>query len=355
MVTVIPISGVIGWDVTGSDVRAALDAANGDAIEIQLSSVGGFVFDGLEIFNLIKNYEGEKTARIMGIAASMGSYIPLAADKVVAEGNAVMMIHNAWGMAAGDAKAMREEAAILDGLSSILAVEYAKKSGKTVAEVQAMMDAETWLYGADMLDAGLVDEVVGTPATDKEAAKAKAVAMLADAKKLVAEYEGGDNLKRVAALVDVMRPRAAQSVNQPGVAGPAVKTAKTQDREDSKMTLDELKASAPDVYAAAKAEGIAAERDRVSGINRHAGTSAAHAKICAEAVAQGKSESDIMPELIAAATKATQENAPIIPTATSTPTGLDADDVQAAKLFGMSVEEYRKGQAFTASLDKKEA
>ena len=357
---IIPISGVIGWDVTGQQVRDALAAADGSPVEIQLSSVGGFVFDGLEIFNLIKNYDGEKTARLMGVAASMGSYIPLACDKIIAEANAVMMIHNAWGMGIGTAEDLRAEATVLEGLSSIICAAYVAKTGKTMEECQAMMDAETWMFGQEMVDAGFVDEMVGTP--DKSA-KAEAVktarAALAEAKKIVSEYEGGDSPRRVAALVDLMKPKERKAV----VDVPAVKPAKTENKGGSKiMTVDQLKAESPEVYAQVlalgrtegNADGIKAERDRVAAINAFAQNGPAAKKVADEAIAQGKSFSDAMPELVAASARgpSTQENAPTVRTAAAIAAGLDDEDMQAAALFGMTLDEYKKGVAMAP---KKEA
>ena len=345
---IIPISGVIGWDVTGQMVRDALTAANGDAVELQLSSVGGFVFDGLEIFNLIKNYEGETTARIMGVAASMGSYIPLAADRVIMEANGVMMIHNAWGIAIGDHNDLRSAADVQEGLSSIICAAYCAKTDKPMDEIQTAMDSETWLFGQEAMDYGLVDEMCGDPPAE-DGAKDKAVAavraQLSDAKKLVTEYQGGDSIKRVAALVDVMRPQPKKPVAVLAQA-PAPVAVHLNPQGGSKiMTLDQLKAESPEVYAAALALGVQAERDRVGKINAFAKNGPEAVKVAAEAVASGKSFDDAMPELVAASTRVVQENAPTLATA-KPEAGLDDDDKQAAALFGMTPEAYKAGSSF---------
>jgi len=354
--TIIPISGVIGWDVTGQQVREALAAAKGDAVEIQLSSVGGFVFDGLEIFNLIKNYDGQKTARLMGVAASMGSYIPLAADKIIAEGNAVMMIHNAWGMGMGSAEDLRAEATVLDGLSAILADAYVKKTGKSAEEIKALMDAETWFFGQEMVDAGFVDEIVGTPDQNAKAETVKtARAALADAKKLVAEYEGGDSPRRVAALVDLMRPAAQVKIEKPGVAVAAGPPASNKKGSAKMTTLEELKAENPALYALAEsqftAQGIKAEKDRNEELDAWTDVSPACAAIAQEAKATGKTYAQVASQLSAAAAKGPKAKANDTPpaVASAAPAALggdtDAEDIQAAKLFGMTMEEYKKGKA----------
>jgi len=71
---VIEISGVIGLDVEGKDIRNKLIEAGGEDVRIELSSPGGFVFDGLEIFNLLSQYSGNVEIRLMGLAASMASW-----------------------------------------------------------------------------------------------------------------------------------------------------------------------------------------------------------------------------------------------------------------------------------------
>lgn len=325
---VIPISGVIGWDVTGSQIRGLLKEANGEEIEIQLASVGGLVFDGLEIYNLIKNYEGKKTARLVGVSASMGSYIPLAADRIIAEENSVVMIHNAWGGAIGQASDLRAEANVLDGLSAILAEAYAKKTGKTSEEIHAAMDAETWFFGHEMVEFGLVDEIIGQPDESKKEESIKSARLaMADAKKLVSEYEGGDNVRRVAALVDSMRPQP--KAEKPGVAV-AAGTPAIKPKGSTKMTLEQLKAEHPDAYAQAvalgRADGIKAEQDRFRELSAWTeGHNADTVKIANEAIHSGKTFAEVQSQLMSAAAKGPRQldgaNPPSAATASSTASG----------------------------------
>ena len=116
---IIPISGIIGWDISAKEIRAALDTAGGEEIEVQIASPGGFIYDGLEIFNLIRNYKGAKSTRLMGMAASMASYIAMAGDRVIAEDNSIFMIHNAWGGAVGDVLSWRRRGGLGGGFTSL--------------------------------------------------------------------------------------------------------------------------------------------------------------------------------------------------------------------------------------------
>ena len=210
----IVISGVIGWDVLPEEFRAALEAAGGEDVDIEVSSPGGYVYDGLEIFNLIRNYKGNKQTHLMGMAASMASYIVLAGDRIIAEENAIFMVHNVWASAMGDKHDLRKAADIIESLSDLIGRAYTAKSGKSAEEIQALMDEETFLFGDEILDAGFVDEIVpsGEGAEDKDAAVASARSAVAACMSDPRFQDQGDTLLKAAALLPGMgaTPKAAQ-------------------------------------------------------------------------------------------------------------------------------------------------
>jgi len=183
MPKIIALSGPVGYGISASDVRSALKEAKGKDVIFQVNSPGGLVYEGIEIFNLIRDYPGHTECRIVGLAASAMSYIVLAADKVSAYDNATFMIHNALALAIGNHNDMRKMADFLESLSNILAKAYAKKTGKSMDEIKSLMDDETFLFGNEMLDAGFVDEVIEAPykeddGEDKESAIMKAQAVV---------------------------------------------------------------------------------------------------------------------------------------------------------------------------------
>ena len=173
--TIIKIDGEIGWTTTARDVQWELSRANGD-ITVEISSPGGSVFQGIEIFNALKKYDkGEVTVVITSLAASIASYIALAGDVIKANDNAVYMIHNASVFAWGDHNELRKKADIVAGLSKIISKKYGSATGKKESEIFKMMDDETFFYGEDMVEAGFVDELVETEdEKDEEGAKALA-------------------------------------------------------------------------------------------------------------------------------------------------------------------------------------
>ena len=256
---IVAISGVIGWDVEPSDIRTALNEANGEDVRVEISSPGGFVMPGLEIFNLIRNYQGATEMRLVGQAASMGSYLALAGDKTVVEDNAVFMIHNVRGLSMGDHNDLRKSADTFERLSALLAKAYVAKTGKTIEDIRAMMDEETFLFGDEIVEQGFADEVVeSTTDTDKGTALAIAQEAITDCIKTMKDSEKvKDDMEKVAAMLDDT-PRAPTPKKEPTATNGGKNT------EVKVMDLAKLKAEHPAVYAQAVAVGVAQELDRVS-------------------------------------------------------------------------------------------
>jgi ATP-dependent Clp protease protease subunit len=138
-----------------------LNALDVSAIDLHINSPGGSVFDGQAIYNALRRHKAEVTTYIDGLAASIASVVALAGDRVVMPSNAMMMIHNPWGMAIGYAGDMRSMADTLDKVRETILNVYDEHSTKTRDELSAAMDAETELTAADALDYGFIDEVGG--------------------------------------------------------------------------------------------------------------------------------------------------------------------------------------------------
>ena len=209
MPKVITIRGEIGWDekATPRYLERELASAAGQDVILEINSPGGYVFDGLEMANMIRNYSGHVTARIEGVAASMASYIPMLADAFEVEDNTVFMIHNPSGGAFGvdyrGAETLRD---ILEGLAGMLAKAYADKSGKPVAEIRTMMDTDTWLFGEGIVEAGFADAVIGdSHDVDAEAAIATAKSRVkACEERMRAASDKPQQMEKIAALLGSM-------------------------------------------------------------------------------------------------------------------------------------------------------
>lgn len=148
-----------GMGVTPDIFAFELDQANGAAVEIRINSGGGSVFDGLAIYNLIKDYEGETTVIVDGLAASIASVIALGADKLIMNEGSFFMIHNPWTISGGESKDLRQAADILDKIQAQIVEIYAGATGKDSSEIIALMNAETWLNPSEAVDMGFAQEI----------------------------------------------------------------------------------------------------------------------------------------------------------------------------------------------------
>lgn len=175
---VLQLYGDVGFDILATDVAKALDGAGGRDVTINLFSYGGDAGEGLAIHDVLARYQGNKTVIIDGVAASAGSMVAMAGDRVVMPDNALLMIHNCWSVASGDANTIRKSADLLDTYSSSYRGTYAKRSGQSEDQVTAWMEAGggagTWFSAAAAKAAGLVDEVVA-PVDVRASAKGVAI------------------------------------------------------------------------------------------------------------------------------------------------------------------------------------
>jgi ATP-dependent Clp protease protease subunit len=155
----------IGKSFWGDETLSAKDfitnlAEMGDDfedIQLRINSPGGDVFDGVAIHNALKNHKAKVTARIDGIAASIASYIAMAADEIIMPANAFMLLHNAAGFAMGTAEDLRATAADLERIDKSITATYAKRSGQTPAAVRALMKEDRLVDAKEAKQLGLAD------------------------------------------------------------------------------------------------------------------------------------------------------------------------------------------------------
>lgn len=281
-------------EFSSADARKALAAFPSGETEMRITidSPGGDVYEGITIFNIIRDFarnnpDVEITTYVQGMAASMASVIALAAwsvnprNDVIVEDNSIFMIHNAWGIVIGDENDMREGAEWFSKVDDMLRAVYVRRSGKSDDEIKAMMDAETWLWGNEILDAGFADEIldgtderkelgVSDPLNDKDKAEniVSAKAAFAKSQELMRSVSakrkenGGGKSFRAAAMA------LGFEGGSPSKNG-AVDSADNKKGDGSmKITVDELKKDNPEIYAQIAQDGekagVAKEQGRVS-------------------------------------------------------------------------------------------
>ena len=204
----ISVFDVIGQDYWGEGITAkriagALRAMNGADVTVNINSPGGDMFEGLAIYNLLREYEGHVTVKVLGIAASAASIIAMAGDDIQIGRGAFLMIHNCWVYAMGNRHDFAELAQSLEPFDTAMADIYAARSGLDIAAVQKLMDGESYIGGSDAVAKGLADSLLSADAvSDGDESPAAALRKLdallaktntprAERRKLIKALSGG--------------------------------------------------------------------------------------------------------------------------------------------------------------------
>ena len=130
-------------EVSPAEFKQELYASTG-AVTIWINSPGGDVFAAAKIYNMIREYPGKVTIKIDGIAASAASVIAMAGDVVLMSPVSMMMIHNPWTYAAGDAKELDKVIDQLEAVKETIINAYELKTGMSRKELSKLMDEETF-------------------------------------------------------------------------------------------------------------------------------------------------------------------------------------------------------------------
>jgi ATP-dependent Clp protease, protease subunit len=244
------------WGVRASDFVKDLGQIKSGTINLRVNSPGGSVFDGLSIYNALRQHSARVVVHIDGLAASIASIIALAGDEVRMAKNAFFMIHEPWSISMGNADDLRKEADLLDKVQDTLAQTYVDKSGKSKKEITEYMAAETWFTADEAVAAGLVDSIYEEKETknlslfDLSAFSKVPVALLDDGEdKNISERDlektlrdAGLSRKQAKAIIaDGFKPeqRDAETVEPEARAEP-LRDVATLPKNGKKKTVEEL-------------------------------------------------------------------------------------------------------------------
>ncbi|KIU31117.1 head maturation protease, ClpP-related [Atlantibacter hermannii] len=161
----ISVFDVIGADwygegVTASRIAGALRAIGGADVTVNINSPGGDMFEGLAIYNLLREYEGKVTVKVLGLAASAASIIAMAGDEVQIGRGAFLMIHNCWVYAMGNRHDLAQVAADMEPFDKAMNDIYGARTGLSAEAIEAMMNAETYIGGSDAVEKGFADRLL---------------------------------------------------------------------------------------------------------------------------------------------------------------------------------------------------
>ena len=131
-------------------------------ISMYINSPGGIVTSGLAIYDTMEYIRPDVSTVCMGQAASMGSLLLTAgaAGKRFCLPNARIMTHQPSGGFQGQATDIEIHAKEILDLRKRLNGIYEKHSGKTIKQIEKIMDRDTFMTAEDAKNFGLIDQVV---------------------------------------------------------------------------------------------------------------------------------------------------------------------------------------------------
>ncbi|ELY4215894.1 Clp protease ClpP [Cronobacter turicensis] len=241
----ISIFDVIGADywgegVTASRIAGALRSLNGADVTVNINSPGGDMFEGLAIYNLLREYDGKVTVKVLGLAASAASIIAMAGDEVQIGRGAFLMIHNCWVYAMGNRHDLAQIATDMAPFDKAMSDIYQARSGLDAATVDKMMDGETYIGGSEAVEKGFADSLLSADEiADDDESPAAALRKL-DALLAKANTPRSERRKLLKALSGSTPGAAATSDGTPSAA--------TIEKE----TIDRLEAAISGLKAAAQ-------------------------------------------------------------------------------------------------------
>lgn len=236
----ISILDVIGEDpwtgagVTAKRVAGALRGIGARDVTVNINSPGGDFFEGLAIYNLLREHPHAVNVRVLGIAASAASVIAMAGDRIEVPRAGFFMIHNSWAVALGNRHDLRAMADMLEPFDQAMVDVYAARTGGDAADIAQMMDRETWIPGSQAVEKGFADAFLASdsitqgepdPATTSAAAAHRIDTLLARA--------GVSRTRRRELIREVKS-------GTPGAADPATQNAGNPDLREALAQLKDL-------------------------------------------------------------------------------------------------------------------
>lgn len=162
---VISIFDIIGTDpvtgdgATAASVAGALRAIGRQPVTVQVNSPGGSVFEGIAIYNLLRSHPAKVTVDVLGLAASAASVIAMAGDEIRMAPGTMMMVHRPWGLVIGNDEDFREAAETFKAIGDCMVDIYQARTGRSRAEIDAMMVGETFMSADEAVAERFADRV----------------------------------------------------------------------------------------------------------------------------------------------------------------------------------------------------
>lgn len=162
-------------DISANDVINKLNEVHASNIDVFINSYGGEVAEGLAIYNALKRHNAKVTTYVDGFACSIASVIAMAGDTRKMYDNSLLMIHNAWTVAQGNAEDLKKAAEDLTVINEQTKKAYLDVINIDESELNAMLDAETWITAEKAVEMGFATEVIAAKKPEKASASAQSI------------------------------------------------------------------------------------------------------------------------------------------------------------------------------------
>lgn len=147
-----------GAGFTAKRCKAALRSIGTNDVTVQINSPGGDMFEGIAIYNMLREHPAKVTIEVLGWAASAASIIAMAGDEIRMSLGTFMMVHNAWGVVVGNRHDMTEGAALFESFDNAIVDIYEARTGLDRKEIVKLMDAETFMDPSLAVAKGFADK-----------------------------------------------------------------------------------------------------------------------------------------------------------------------------------------------------
>ena len=151
-----------GGGVTAKKVSAQLRAIGDRPVIVQINSPGGDMFEGIAIYNVLREHSQDITIQVMGMAASAASMIAMAGNRIEIGAASFLMIHNCWVGAQGNRNDLREVADWLEPFDAAARAVYAARTGESEEDIGRWLDAETYMSGSQAIERGFADALLAS-------------------------------------------------------------------------------------------------------------------------------------------------------------------------------------------------
>ena len=192
-----------------------------DTINVHINSYGGDVSEGLAIYNVLREHKAQIVTICDGFACSAASVVFMAGDRRVMQPASLLMIHNAWTVAMGNAAQLRKTADDIETITQASVEAYKKVATISEEEIKALMDAETWILPKDAVEYGFATDIDDEDDEDDDEPKQSAFGVIM--RKLTApeavleaqELDVDELADKIAAKLAAKKPKPEEEPKEP--------------------------------------------------------------------------------------------------------------------------------------------